>query len=46
MMPPAAAVLTVEYKVNFISPALGELLGARMLKPGAPYACYAVHAHR
>lgn len=35
-MPPTAAVLTVEYKVNFLSPALGEKLIARgrVLKPG------------
>ena len=35
-MPPTAAVLTVEYKVNFLSPALGEKLVARgrVLKPG------------
>jgi len=36
LMPPGAAVLTVEYKVNFISPAAGErLIGrGRVLKPG------------
>lgn len=36
LMPPTAAVLTVEYKVNFISPAIGEKLIARgrVLKPG------------
>ena len=36
LMPPGAAVLTVEYKVNFISPATGEkLVGrGRVLKPG------------
>lgn len=36
MMPPGAAVLTVEFKVNFISPAIGEKLVARgrVLKPG------------
>lgn len=36
LMPPEAAVLTVEFKVNFISPAKGELLVAkgRVLKPG------------
>lgn len=36
LMPPAAAVLTVEYKVNFLSPAIGERLIARgrVLKPG------------
>lgn len=36
LMPPGAAVLTVEYKVNFISPAAGEkLVGrGRVLKPG------------
>ena len=35
-MPPDAAVLTVEFKVNFISPAKGERLIARgrVLKPG------------
>lgn len=35
-MPLDAAVLTVEFKVNFISPAKGELLIARgrVLKPG------------
>lgn len=48
LMPPAAAVLTVEYKVNFISPAAGEKLTAtgRVLKPGRTLmACYGeVHA--
>lgn len=36
LMPPTAAVLTVEFKVNFISPAIGEKLIARgrVLKPG------------
>lgn len=36
LMPPDAAVLTVEFKVNFISPAIGEKLIARgrVLKPG------------
>lgn len=36
LMPPSAAVLTVEYKVNFLSPATGEKLIARgrVLKPG------------
>lgn len=36
LMPPTAAVLTVEYKVNFISPARGDKLVARgrVLKPG------------
>lgn len=36
MMPQEDAVLTVEFKVNFISPAKGELLRARgrVLKPG------------
>lgn len=36
MMPPDAAVLTVEYKVNFLSPATGERLIARgrVIKPG------------
>ena len=35
-MPASAAVLTVEYKVNFLSPAEGEKLIARgrVLKPG------------
>lgn len=35
-MPPTAAVLTAEYKVNFLSPAEGEKLIARgrVLKPG------------
>ena len=35
-MPAVAAVLTVEYKVNFLSPASGEKLIARgrVLKPG------------
>lgn len=35
-MPPDAAVLTVEYKVNFISPAIGEkfIARGRVLKPG------------
>lgn len=36
LMPPAAAVLTVEFKVNFLSPATGEKLIARgwVIKPG------------
>ena len=36
LMPLTAAVLTVEYKVNFLSPALGEKLIARgrVIKPG------------
>lgn len=36
LMPPGAAVLTVEFKVNFVSPAEGERLVARgkVLKPG------------
>jgi len=36
LMPAGAAVLTVEFKVNFISPAQGEALIARgrVLKPG------------
>jgi uncharacterized protein (TIGR00369 family) len=36
LMPPAAAVLTVEYKVNFLSPAVGDKLVARgrVLRPG------------
>ena len=49
LMPPTAAVLTVEYKVNFISPALSERLIAhgRVLKPGRTLmACFGeVHAH-
>lgn len=36
LMPPSAAVLTVEFKVNFLSPATGENLIARgwVIKPG------------
>lgn len=36
LMPPDAAVLTVEYKVNFLAPALGEHIIAtgRVTKPG------------
>ncbi len=36
LMPAAAAVLTVEFKVNFLSPATGEKLVARgwVIKPG------------
>ncbi len=36
MMPPGAAVLTVEYKVNFLSPATGQRMIARgrVIKPG------------
>ena len=36
LMPPSAAVLTVEFKVNFLSPATGEKLIARgrVIKPG------------
>ena len=36
LMSPTAAVLTVEYKVNFLSPAIGDKLVARgrVLKPG------------
>ncbi len=36
LMPPSAAVLTVEFKVNFLSPAAGEKLIARgwVIKPG------------
>ena len=36
LMPPAAAVLTVKYKVNFLSPAVGDKLVAtgRVLRPG------------
>jgi acyl-coenzyme A thioesterase PaaI-like protein len=35
-MPPGVAVLTIEYKVNFLSPAAGELMLARgrVTKPG------------
>ncbi|HEY5901134.1 MAG TPA: PaaI family thioesterase [Anaerolineales bacterium] len=48
LMPPSAAVLTVEYKVNFVSPASGDMLVARgrVLKPGRTLmACYGeVHA--
>lgn len=36
LMPPTAAVLTVEYKVNFVPPAIGEkfIARGRVLKPG------------
>jgi uncharacterized protein (TIGR00369 family) len=36
LMPPGVAVLTIEYKVNFLSPAAGELMLARgrVTKPG------------
>lgn len=36
LMPPSAAVLTVEYKVNFVSPAAGDkfIATGRVLKPG------------
>ena len=36
LMPADAAVLTVEYKVNFLSPAQGErmIARARVIKPG------------
>ncbi len=36
LMPPDASVLTIEYKVNFLAPADGELLEAtgRVVKPG------------
>lgn len=48
LMSPTAAVLTVEYKVNFLSPATGEKLIARgrVLKPGHTLmVCYGeVHA--
>ena len=43
MMPASAAVLSVEYKINFLSPAEGEKLIARgrVLKPGrALTVCY------
>lgn len=48
LMPPTAAVLTVEFKVNFLTPAAGEKLIARgrVLKPGRTLmVCYGeVHA--
>jgi uncharacterized protein (TIGR00369 family) len=36
LMPPGASVLTVEYKVNFLSPAQGERMRARgrVIRPG------------
>jgi len=36
LMPPGASVLTVEYKVNFLSPAQGErmLARGRVIRPG------------
>lgn len=36
MMPPGSEVLSVEYKINFLAPAAGELLTAtgRVLRPG------------
>jgi uncharacterized protein (TIGR00369 family) len=36
MMPPGTSVLTVEYKINMLSPAIGEALIARgrVIKPG------------
>ncbi len=36
LMPPGASVLTIEYKVNFLSPARGErmLARARVVRPG------------
>jgi uncharacterized protein (TIGR00369 family) len=36
LMPPGASVLTIEYKVNFLSPALGErmLARGRVIRPG------------
>lgn len=36
LMPPGASVLTVEYKVNFVSPAQGErmLARSRVVRPG------------
>ena len=50
MMPASAAVLTAEYKVNFLSPAGGEKLIARgrVLKPGRTLTvCFGeVHAVR
>ncbi|MBB5348183.1 PaaI family thioesterase [Desulfoprunum benzoelyticum] len=50
MMPASAAVLTAEYKVNFLSPAEGEKLIARgrVLKPGRTLTvCFGeVHAVR
>jgi len=49
-MPASAAVLTVEYKVNFLSPAEGEKLIARgrVLKPGRTLTgCFGeVHAEK
>ena len=35
-MPPGTGVLTVEFKINFVSPAAGDriLARARVLKPG------------
>lgn len=49
-MPPTAAVLSVEYKVNFLSPAEGEKLVAtgRVLKTGRTLTvCLGeVHAHK
>jgi uncharacterized protein (TIGR00369 family) len=49
-MPASAAVLTAEYKINFLSPAEGEKLIARgrVLKPGrAVTVCYGeVHAKK
>lgn len=50
LMPPTAAVLSVEYKVNFLSPAVGEKFTAqgRVLKPGRTLmVCLGeVHAHQ
>ncbi len=50
LMPASAAVLTTEYKINFLSPAAGEILIARgrVLKPGrALSVCYGeVHAKK
>ena len=36
LMPPDAAVLTVEFKINLLAPAAGErfLFGGRVIKPG------------
>jgi acyl-coenzyme A thioesterase PaaI-like protein len=35
-MPPGTGVLTVEFKINFVSPAIGDriIARARVLKPG------------
>jgi uncharacterized protein (TIGR00369 family) len=50
LMPASAAVLTAEYKINFLSPAEGEKLIARgrVIKPGRSLTvCYGeVHAKK